>query len=85
MTPDFICKRKSFEHEREYRLVICLEADEMENVGKCIPVVLEKLIEQIVLSPNAPKWVAAVVQKEVLLHGLSIEVVQSDLFSPMLK
>jgi hypothetical protein len=85
MAPDFMCKRKSFEHEREYRLAITLEADEFESVGKHIPVILEQLIEQIVLSPNAPTWVTEMVRKEVSVHGLSTEVVQSDLYSPLLK
>jgi hypothetical protein len=85
MAQDFTCKRKSFEHEREYRLVTSLEADEMESVGKFIPVALERLIERIVVSPNAPKWVTDVVRKESSIHGLNVEVVQSDLFSPLLK
>jgi hypothetical protein len=81
----WLCKRKSFEHEREYRLVISLESDEMESLGKFIPVVLEQLIEEVVVSPSAPKWVAEVVRKEVAVHGLNVEVVQSELYSPLLK
>jgi hypothetical protein len=85
MTGDFMCKRKSFEHEHEYRLVTSLEFDEGQKVGKHIPVLLGQLIEQIVVSPAAPKWVVEVVRKEVLIHGLDISVVQSDLYSPLLK
>jgi hypothetical protein len=84
-TPGFFCKRKSFEHEREYRLVISLEETEAENTGLSIPVLLEQLIERVVVSPNAPKWVAEVVDKEVAVHGLDVAVIQSDLYSPLLK
>jgi hypothetical protein len=84
-TPGFFCKRKSFEHEREYRLVISLEETEAENTGLFIPVLLEQLIEKVVVSPNAPQWVAEVVGKEVAVHGLDVAVVQSDLYSTMLK
>lgn len=82
---DFMCKRMSFEHEREYRLATNLESCEFELTGKHIPVLLEKLISRIVISPLAPQWVAEVVQKEVMIHGLNIEVAKSDLFSPLLR
>jgi hypothetical protein len=85
MTADFLCKRKSFEHEHEYRLATMLESDEYESFGKHIPIRLEHLIEQIVVSPAAPKWMVGVVRKEVLTHGLDIGVEQSDLYSPLLK
>ena len=85
MTADYLCKRKSFEHEHEYRLVISLESGEDEKVGKHVPVLLDQLIEQVVVAPVAPAWVVEVVRKEVLNHGLNVSVVQSDLYSPLLK
>jgi hypothetical protein len=84
-TPGVFCKRRSFEHEREYRLVISLEEAEAENTGLFVPILLGQLIEQIIVSPNAPRWVAEVVRKEVAVHGLSVEVVRSELYSPLLK
>jgi hypothetical protein len=85
MSADFFCKRKSFEHEHEYRLVTVLESDEYDQVGKHVPVLLEQLIEQVVVSPLAPTWITEVVRNEVRLHGLSVSVKQSDLYSPLLK
>jgi hypothetical protein len=85
MTADFLCKRKSFEHEREYRLATILEEDEREFPGKRIPVILDALIEKVVVSPTAPNWMAEVIRHEVGTYGLDVEVIQSDLYRPMLK
>lgn len=81
-TADFMCKRKSFEHEKEYRLATNLEQDERDLPGKHIPILLDRLVEKVVVSPLAPRWVADVVRCEVNAYSLSVEVVQSDLFSP---
>lgn len=83
--PGYLSKRLSFEHEREYRLAIALEEQEKENVGVFIPVLLDKLIESVVVSPTALKWMAELVRREVKLYELDVPVVQSDLYSPQLK
>jgi DUF2971 family protein len=81
------CKRKSFEHEREYRLTLRLEEDEAKKdiPGKFVPVALDKLIERIYVSPTAPAWVAEVVQKAVQTYNLDVPVIQSDLYAPVVK
>ena len=83
--PGFLSKRRSFEHEREYRVVIALEEEEKENIGVLISVLLDKLIEKVVVSPTAPKWVSELVRREVKVYELDIPVAQSDLYSPYLK
>ena len=85
MTADFLCKRKSFEHEQEYRLTTTLEDDECDLPGKFIPVILDQLIETVVVSPTAPNWVAGVIRHEVGTYSLDVEVVRSDLYNPMPK
>ena len=67
------------------RLVISLDEQEKERVGILIPVLLEKMIEKVVVSPTAPKWMAEMVCREVKMYELEIPVVQSDLYSPYLK
>jgi hypothetical protein len=74
-------KRASFDYEREYRLCVALEDHEMEQTGKHVPIDLEKLIEGVYVSPAAPPWVLEVVRKEVQIHGLSMPVVSSPLYT----
>jgi hypothetical protein len=83
--PGYLSKRLSFEHEREYRLAIGLEEHERESVGVLVPVLLEKLIERVVVSPTAPPWMVELVRQEVKLYELDLPVAQSDLYSPYLK
>ncbi len=85
MTADFMCKRKSFEHEHEYRLATILEEDERDSLGKLVPVLLETLIEKVIVAPTAPRWMSEVIRQEVRTYGLNVEVIKSDLYSPMLK
>lgn len=78
-------KRKSFQHEREYRLTSTLEDSDQGSLGKYIRVSLEKLIEGIVVAPTAPKWVVEIIRKELVMHCLKVEVTQSNLYTPVLK
>jgi hypothetical protein len=59
----FICKRKSFEHEKELRAIIMKHpTDYVPNTsvripnGIEIPVILDSLIEEVYVSPTAEKW-----------------------------
>jgi hypothetical protein len=85
MTADFMCKRKSFEHEHEYRLATSLEEDERDLRGRLIPVILDQLIEKVVVSPTAPNWVVEVIRHEAGTYKLDVEVAQSALYSPKLQ
>jgi hypothetical protein len=86
-------KRKSFEHERELRAILTAVGDGHEDIGAGIkvlrtaippegchvPVDLEKLVEQIVVSPSMPMWFVDVVAEAVHRHAHPMRVVRSDL------
>jgi hypothetical protein len=81
------CKRKSFEHEQEYRLTLRLEESEadLDIPGKSVPVDLGVLVEKVYVSPTAPKWIVEIVKNEVVKYGLNLPVIQSDLYAPVVK
>jgi hypothetical protein len=78
-------KRRSFEHEREYRLTSTLEGTDEDRHGKYIPVQLEKLIEEVWITPTAPSWVVDVVTNEGKKYGVTAPIQQSKLDGPALK
>ena len=86
ITPDLFFKRKSFEHERELRVMTWDPEDvRTEGTGKYVPVNLEVLVEKVYVSPLALDWVADVVLREMNHYGLSTqEVVHSKLYSERL-
>ena len=57
----FWFKRKSFEHEREVR-VICCDRSSQDDLGKLIPVDLNKLIDKIYVSPTSQVWFKELVE-----------------------
>jgi len=87
----FIHKRKSFEHKEELRALIWTPQNGKNDIsnpnnnkfkdvlGIYVPVSIEKLIEKIFVSPNAPKWNADLIRSLVKKHEINVEVVQSDL------
>lgn len=82
-------KRKSFEHEQEVRLVILdmpkapLVDDSPKSKGKTLPLNLELLVEQILVSPDGPKWIEPQIRELLNRLGFGgIEVSRSDLYSP---
>lgn len=85
MVLECMCKRKSFAHEREYRLITNLEADEAEQPGKYVPVTPSSLVDLILVSPTAPSWMLEVVRSEVKMHSLSIPVERSSLIGPRVR
>lgn len=64
----YMCKRKSFAHESELRAVAIVQeeagsvAEFLENGGLYVPVNLDCLVEEIVVSPKAPKWFRKLVE-----------------------
>jgi len=71
-------KRKSFEHEKEVRaMTICRENAERD--GLLIPINLDRLIENIYLSPSAPKWFVQVVNDVNTKYNVKAHVMQSSL------
>ena len=84
----FLHKRKSFEHERELRALIwtmgmtgwTLDWDvPPEQPGIEIPVELSKLVEQVVIAPEAPDWFSDLVPKIVDRYELGLQVQRSSL------
>jgi hypothetical protein len=75
-------KRKSFEHEREYRLMITQTSDNnLEPLGGVyVRVDLTSLIERIYIAPNSPGWFSELVKSITeSKYNLNVEVIQSDI------
>lgn len=70
-------KRKSFEHEKEVRILI--HDRESDSMGKVLPCDLSLLIEEVFVSPSAPQWFVEVVNDVNHKYGLSVEVSPSEL------
>ena len=90
-------KRKSFEHERELRVLASPDPNDPEidrqklERGLCtieslvIPVDLSKLISSVYVAPDAPRWFGDLVAALMYRYGRPESVVHSDLYSrPML-
>lgn len=76
----FWFKRKTFEHEKEVRVLIHNVQDlEEEKEGIDIPVSLDRLIDSVYVSPVAPQWFVDVVDDITKRYGLDKRVRQSDL------
>ncbi len=87
----YVYKRKSFEHEKEVRLLACRFpivnvsyidfSQEPIHPGISLNVDLNKMIDKVYVSPEAPKWFAELTKNVISKYGYSFEVVQSDLNS----
>jgi len=85
----FFLKRKSFEHEREFRAVlwdlpvrdnaIVFEESVFPQGGVAVPVTLATLIEAVYVSPGAASWFKQVVEVAAERFGLPVPVTQSRL------
>ena len=80
VTPELCFERKSFEHERELRVLTWETDPETNRAGKYVPVDLDALIEKVYVSPLSPDWVAEVVSREMSHYGVVQEVVHSKLY-----
>lgn len=76
----FLCKRKSFAHEREVRLGVDAEPDDPSH-GVAVAVDLNKLIGSVYVNPAAPEWFHEVVRQATARHHVAAEVRQSLLAS----
>jgi hypothetical protein len=88
-----MCKRKSYEHERELRALIWTPqhgknaiGDPLVNkfrdlAGLYVPIELEQLITRVYVAPTAPPWIAELLTSVVEKYKLKKVVVQSDLAS----
>ena len=83
----FLCKRKSYEHEREVRAIIQIPptADEQAGDGKRIVypqdicVDLSCLIKEVIVSPYAPNWHLELIKSVAACYKLAAPVVRSAL------
>ena len=86
----FWYKRKSFEHEKEVRVMSecppkeSIAVFESKHPGKRLTrmvhsISLENLIENVYVSPYADNWFAELVREELQKHHLSIEPIHSAL------
>jgi hypothetical protein len=86
-------KRKSFEHEKEVRLIILQPAYTpyqttvpanrvLPGTGFGVRVRLPDLIERVVVSPELPSWAVPPLQQVVDAAGLTTQIEQSDLLKP---
>ena len=78
MLHPFVCKRKSFDYERELRAVIQDLAVGSEP-GLQIPCDLDVLVTAIRVSPASDSWFVALVSSVLKTYGLKVPVEQSDL------
>lgn len=83
----FLYKRKSFEHEREIRIITqTIVQGEGRNLPKVeLPVDLDKLIERVYVSPYAKGWFKDVVEAVVRRFELEFQVEHSDLSAPAIR
>ncbi|TQR16329.1 DUF2971 domain-containing protein [Psychrobacillus vulpis] len=89
MISPFIYKRKSFEHEREFRLIVSDQLNaldgkggfkEASNNGLSIDICLEHLIKSVYISPNSEKWFEELVDSLVRKYNIKAVVIQSSLY-----
>jgi hypothetical protein len=67
----FLMKREEFDHEHEVRALMLVLPNPPE-MGTCVPVRLDVLIEGIVIAPQAEKWFAELVSAVVMRYGLNV-------------
>lgn len=80
----FVHKRKSFEHERELRAMVCDVAKAMSDetappAGEWRNVDLSKLVESVYVAPSSPSWFADLVRNVAEKYQLNVPVKQSSL------
>jgi hypothetical protein len=82
-----IMKRNSFEHEREFRLFYWDHSSIRAGFspeGISVAIELEKLIEKIVISPQAPEWFVNVVTTLTKDYGFDFQIDKSNLLEPLI-
>lgn len=75
-------KRKAFEHEREFRLIIWDRVDRESNAYPdhvFLKVDISQLIEKIIVSPRAEFWLVSLIETFLKNQNFEIPIIQSDL------
>jgi hypothetical protein len=74
----FFCKRKQYDYEREVR-VLWLNDAASDPTGLYLPVDLEQLIEEVIISPVAEEWFDELVRSVTEKYGLKLSIADSSL------
>lgn len=81
----FLFKRKSFQYEREVRIISDISSSNLKiNDGMKIDVDLEQLIEKIYIHPKSENWYKNLVIELVSKLGFNFTIEKSDLESDIL-
>ncbi|MDI9257422.1 MULTISPECIES: hypothetical protein [Flavobacterium] len=81
----FLFKRKSFQYEREVRIISDISSKNMKiNDGLKIDVDINQLIEKIYIHPKSENWYKKLVIELVSKLGFGFEIEKSDLESDIL-
>ena len=81
----FLFKRKSFQYEREIRIISDTSKKEMRiDNGLKVDVALDELIEKIYIHPKSENWYKKLVIELVSKLGFDFEIEKSDLESDIL-
>lgn len=89
----FICKRKSFEHEKELRAIVIKKPSEFSPDGTAnakvsrvkipngleVPISLDILVERVYVSPTAEKWFKELVGSVMKKYSLDKPLTKSSL------
>ncbi|OLS19163.1 MAG: hypothetical protein HeimC2_42480 [Candidatus Heimdallarchaeota archaeon LC_2] len=87
----FLCKRRSYEHEKELRAISWWESSDKGGkalvIGKSNPIGISiktsptKLIKKVYINPNSPNWILDTITKIVKRYNYNIPVIKSQLDS----
>lgn len=81
----FLFKRKSFQYEREIRIISDVSTEKIKlNDGLKIHVDIDQLIEKIYIHPKSENWYKNLVVSLMLKLGFSFKIEKSDLESDIL-
>jgi hypothetical protein len=78
LLPMIYHKRKSFEHESEFR--VCIEGNEDSN-GNYVDINVGELIDELYLSPFSPGWYKDLIYKILKTYDVRCDLKTSDLYS----
>jgi hypothetical protein len=74
----FFCKRKSFDYERELR-VLWRRRDALDQPGHYVAADLERLVDAIVVSPTSEPWFEELVSSVTGKYGLELPITMSSM------
>lgn len=77
----FMRKRRAFEHEKELRAIV-IDGEQRGLTGIKVPVYIDDLISNVVISPYAESWAEPLVKNLACRLGYKFDVVRSDAARP---